>query len=88
MNKRWPKFRTDEEIEKFLEKDLSPYLNAENLGKASLVTFEFEPKDQTVTLRVSKPLLGSIRRAAKKRKMSYQKYMRQALEMAVRKDAA
>ncbi len=80
MKKKFPKLKNDEEIEKFLEKDLSEYIHAGNLKKA---TFEFMPKTERITLRVPPELLTSVKKKAKKQGMSYHKYIRQAMEASL-----
>ncbi len=77
MKKKLPKFKNDEEIEQFLEKDLSEYIHPENLKK---VTFEFLPKTERITLRVPPELLTSVKKKAQKQGMSYHKYIRQVME--------
>lgn len=80
MKKRLPKFKTDIELEDFLKKDLSEYLTPENF---QAVTFEFEPKEKVVNLRMSMALFEKIKSAAEKKKIPYQRYIRQALETSV-----
>ncbi|MBK8304660.1 MAG: CopG family antitoxin [Pyrinomonadaceae bacterium] len=82
MKKQLPKLKSDEELEKFLENDLSAYITAENF---TAMSFEFEPKEKVVNLRMSAGLLDRIKRAALQKKMPYQKFIRQSLEMAVKK---
>ncbi len=55
MNKRIPKFKTDKELEKFLDQDLSEYINKENLIPAS---FEFEAKNKVIM--ICSPISGEI----------------------------
>lgn len=81
MKKQLPKFKNDSEIEKFLDRDLSDYLIPENF---EAVTFEFEPKEKVVNLRMSKALFERIKSAAQKKNIPYQRYIRQALEHSVR----
>lgn len=81
MKKKVPVFKTDEELEAFLEQDLSDYLHAGNFKPARL--FEFQPKQKTVNLRISEALLDAVRAKAKHEGMPYQRYIRQALERAV-----
>lgn len=81
MKKRLPKLKNDSDLEHFLEQDISSYLTPENL---TAMSFEFEPKEKVVNLRVSAGLLDEIKKAAQKRKMPYQKYIRQTLELAVK----
>lgn len=80
MSKKMPKFKTDKELEEFLEKDLSEYITPENFKP---VTFEFEPKEKVVNLRMSTALFDRIKNAAEKKKIPYQRYIRQTLETSV-----
>ncbi len=82
MRKRLPKLKTDDEVERLLETDMSAYLTPENL---TTVSFEFEPKEKVVNLRMSASLLDRIKRAALEKNMPYQKFIRQSLEVAVKK---
>jgi predicted DNA binding CopG/RHH family protein len=82
MKKSVPKFRNDKEVEEFFDDDLSEYLTSENLRP---VTFEFEAKEKIVNLRISSGLLEKVKQAAKSRNMPYQKYIRQALELSLKR---
>lgn len=75
--KKIPVFKTDEEVEAFLEQDLSDYLHPSNFVQ---VKFEFEPKSEKVNLRMSASLLKDIKKRAKKAAMPYQRYIRHVLE--------
>ena len=81
MKRQLPRFKTDEEVEAFLEKDLTDYITPENFQP---ITFEFEPKEKVVNLRMSTALFDRIKNAADKKKIPYQRYIRQALETSVR----
>ncbi|MBW4671260.1 MAG: BrnA antitoxin family protein [Cyanomargarita calcarea GSE-NOS-MK-12-04C] len=72
--------KTDEEAENLLEQDLSEYLNKDNF---KAVTFEFKPKNRTVNLRVSEDLLEEVKTVAKKQGVTYQKYIRNAIEKSL-----
>jgi len=78
--KRIPQFKTDEEAEKFLEQDLSDYLDPKYMVP---LRFEFKPKDTQVNLRLSKGLLHAIKTRAAAEGMSYQKFIRMTLEHTV-----
>ena len=80
MKKILPRVTTDEEAENLLEQDLSEYLNKDNF---KAVTFEFKPKNRTVNLRVSEDLLEEVKTVAKKQGVSYQKYIRNAIEKSL-----
>jgi predicted DNA binding CopG/RHH family protein len=77
MKKKAPKFKSDKEAEKFLDQDLTDFIDP---GKAQRVTFEFLPKTETVNLRFPPELLTAVRKKAEKEGMSYQKYIRRAVE--------
>lgn len=77
MKKKFPTFKNDEEIDTFLEQDISEYIHPGNLTK---VTFEFLPKTERITLRVPPELLTRVKKKAKKQGMSYHKYIRQVME--------
>ena len=80
MSKRAPRLRSDKAAEKFLERDLSAYLDPANMQP---LRFEFQPKDAQVNLRLSKGLLEAIKARAATEGMSYQKFMRMTLEQAI-----
>ena len=80
MGKRIPQFKTDEEAEKFLEQDLSDYLDPKYMVP---LRFEFKPKDAQVNLRLAKELLQAIKARAAAEGMSYQKFIRMTLEQTV-----
>ncbi len=82
MKKHLPKLRTDKEAEEFIKQDLSDYINKDNFSKS---TFEFEPKDTTITFRVSSRLKESLKEISRKRKITYQKALREAMEEYERK---
>lgn len=77
MKKKVPHFKTDKEMEEFLEQDLSDYLHADNFVK---VEFEFLPKDEQINLRLPAQLLSAVKKQAKKAKIPYQRYIRQIIE--------
>jgi predicted DNA binding CopG/RHH family protein len=72
MNKLFPRVKTDKEIE-----DLSDYLNPDNFSQ---VTFESQPKQKQVNIRMSKELLEKVKIASKKEVIPYQQYIRRSLE--------
>jgi predicted DNA binding CopG/RHH family protein len=84
MKKRIPKFKTDKEAEEFLEQDLSDYIHPENFTR---VTFEFAPKDKSVTLRLSSKLLQAVKGTARKRGIQYQRLIREAIEAYLKRAA-
>ena len=81
MKKKFPKFKTDKQIIEFMKKDLTDYINAENLIP---ITFEFEKKDKTITLRLPSSLLDALKASAKKEGINYQKIIRNLIESFVK----
>ena len=80
MSKKLPVFKTDKEAEDFLEDDLSDYISAENLAP---FPFEYRPKQKSINLRISEELLSAVRTEARRRRIPYQRYIRQALEASL-----
>ena len=80
MSRRLPVLRTDEEAEKFLERDLTDYISAENFAPFQ---FEFKPKQKSINLRISGELLNAVRASAERQGIPYQRFIRQTLERAV-----
>jgi predicted DNA binding CopG/RHH family protein len=81
MNKKLPALRSDKAAEDFLAQDLSDYLSAENLAP---YPFEYRPKQKSVNLRISEELLTAVRAAARRHRIPYQRYIRQALETSLK----
>ena len=80
MKKRLKKIKSDKDAERLLRGDLSKYLSKKSFSK---VSFEFSPKDTSISLRLSSDLLRAVKLASKKRGVSYQKYIREALEQSL-----
>ena len=84
MSKSFPKITSDEDAEKLLSEDLTEYLTPENFpSNFKPVTFEFAPKDATISLRLSKDLLDAVKKASGKRGIGYQKFIRESIERAI-----
>ncbi|HVP84044.1 MAG TPA: BrnA antitoxin family protein [Rhizomicrobium sp.] len=80
--KKLPSLKSDRAAEEFVEKaDLSEY----DLSGGEFVRFELKPKDKTVNLRLPGQLLDAVRKRAKRAGLPYQRFIRMALEEAVRK---
>jgi predicted DNA binding CopG/RHH family protein len=78
--KKMPRLRSDKEAEAFVAKsDLTDY----DLSQGQIVRFEFQPKDQRVNMRLPRPLLDAVKAKAAKAGVPYQRFIRQALELAV-----
>ena len=85
MNKKLPAFKTDEEAAGFLDrKDLSYYINAENMVPAR---FEFERKTKNISMRIPATLLEAVKARAARQGIPYQRFIRQTLERVVTKAA-
>jgi predicted DNA binding CopG/RHH family protein len=81
MSKKIPEMTSDEAAESLLEQDMTEYLDLKNWQK---VSFEFQPKVKTVNMRFSQPLYEAVKQAAEKEGISYQRYIRQAVENSLR----
>lgn len=51
------------------------------------ISFEFAPKNKSITLRVSNDLLEAVQAVAKERGTNYQKLIREAIERYLKKAA-
>ena len=81
--KNVPAFKSDEDAEAFLDQDLTDYLDLAHFAE---VSFEFLPKTKQVNLRFPAPLLAAVRQKAKQEGISYQKYIRRAVEKSLLSD--
>lgn len=81
--KKVPEFKSDEEAAEFLEQDPTDYLDLANFTE---VSFEFLPKTKQVNLRFPEPLLEAVRQKAKQEGISYQRYIRRAVEKSLISD--
>jgi len=77
MKKNLKKLKTDKSAENLLKQDLSSYIHSKNFHSTK---FELNPKNQTITIRISEGLLKALKSKAKRQGIHYQKLMRQALE--------
>lgn len=82
MKKRLPKTKSDRAAQALLKKDLADFISPENFKPTS---FEFAPKDKSITLRVSNQLLDAVQSVAKRRGINYQKIIREAIEQFLKK---
>ena len=81
MKKRIPVLKSYEAAEAFLSGDLSAYLTPGNFAD---LRFEYKPKAESINLRLSKELLTAVRSSARRQGVPYQRFIRMALERAVR----
>lgn len=80
MKQQLPPQRSDKAAEAFVANaDLTQY----DLSVLRPVRFEFQPKDERVNMRLPRPLLDAVKAAAAKAGVPYQRFIRQALELAV-----
>ena len=80
MKKKLPKLRSDKQADDFVRTaDLAQY----DLSGMVPVRFEFKPKTARVNMRLSKDLLDNVKARAAKAGVTYQRYIRLALERAV-----
>lgn len=84
MRRKVPRLRSDEDAERFLEQDLTDYIDRRALRIAH---FELRPKDKLISLRLSQQLLDAAKDAAERDGISYQKFIRHAVEEAVSRAA-
>lgn len=80
MKKKLPRLGNDKAAEDFVVKsDLTDY----DLSAMHSMRFEFQPKSERVNMRLPKPLLTAVKASAAKAGVPYQRFIRQALEVAV-----
>ncbi|MFI3138244.1 MAG: BrnA antitoxin family protein [Methylococcaceae bacterium] len=80
MKKKLPKLSTDEAAETFVDKaDLSQY----DLSDMKPVSFEFQPKSKSITMRLPETLFDAIKEEAERSGVPYQRFIRQTLENAL-----
>lgn len=78
--KRFPRFETDEEAERFVETaDLSEY----DFSQFRPARFEFEPKAAQINMRVPQSLLDALKERARHRGIPYTRFIRELMEREV-----
>ena len=80
--KKLPTLKSDREAEDFVA---TAGLTQYDLSGGEFVRFELKPKNKTVNLRLPGELLEAVRKRAKRAGLPYQRFIRMALEEAVRK---
>ena len=81
MKKPIPTFKTDKQAEDFVATaDLTDY----DLSGGEVVRFELKRKDKSVNLRLPAQLLKAVQNRAKRVGVPYQRFIRMALERALR----
>jgi predicted DNA binding CopG/RHH family protein len=74
-----PHFDTDEELEGFLEQDLSDL----DFSQFKPVHFEFAKKTSQVNMRLPEALLAAVKARSVARGIPYTRFIREALEQAI-----
>jgi len=83
MKKKFPDFKSDDEAEVFVESaDLSEY----DFSGMVPMRFELKRKDTSISLRLPEELLNEVRINAKRVGIPYQRFIRLAIERAVKPD--
>ena len=81
MKKKFPEFKTDAEAETFVDTaDLSEY----DFSDMVPTSFELKPKNTAISLRLSDTLLREVRTHADRVGISYQSFIRLAVEQALK----
>ena len=81
MKKKIPTFKNDREAEAFVAAaDLTQY----DLSGFTPMRFELEKKSAKINMRVPEKLLAAVKARAAARGIPYQRFIREALERAVR----
>lgn len=81
MKKKIPTFKNDREAEEFVATaDLTQY----DLSGFTPMRFEFEKKSAKINMRVPEKLLAAVKARAAARGIPYQRFIREALERALR----
>lgn len=81
MKKPLPKLTSDEAAERFVtEADLTQF----DLSAFKPHSFEFAPKSKQVNMRFPEALLDAVKARAAAQGMTYQRFIRQVLETALR----
>jgi len=82
MPRQVPRFETDEELEAFLEQDLSDL----DFSQFKRVHFEFAKKAAQVNLRLPEALLARVKEVAEGKGMPYTRFIRDAIEQAIARE--
>ena len=81
MKRKIPAMKTDEEVEHFLDQDLSDL----DFSEFKPFRFEFESKAARVNMRLPQRQLDVLKAEAKRRGMPYQRLMRELLEQGLQR---
>jgi predicted DNA binding CopG/RHH family protein len=76
-----PRLKTDRQAEQFIARsDLTQF----DLTSLKSTHFEFAAKEARINMRLPGELLSAVKRAAKRRGVPYQRFIRQTLEEAIK----
>jgi predicted DNA binding CopG/RHH family protein len=76
-----PRLKTDRQAEQFVaSSDLTNY----DLSPLKATQFEFAAKEARINMRLPSELLSAVKRAAQRRGVPYQRFIRQTLEQALK----
>jgi predicted DNA binding CopG/RHH family protein len=78
--KKLPTLKSDRAAERFVA---NANLTRFDLSDMRVTKFEFAPKEARLNMRLPGQLLEAVKRAAKRRGVPYQRFIRQALEHAL-----
>ena len=79
--RKLPTMRSDRQAARFVaDADLTRY----DLSTMQPLQFEFAPKEARVNMRLPGELLEAVKAAAQRQGVPYQRFIRQALEQALR----
>ena len=80
MKKKWPRLKSDEEAERFVETaDLTEY----DFSDMKPARFEFEKKAATLNMRLPQALLDAVKRKASQKGVPFTRYVRMLIEQDV-----
>ncbi len=82
MPKQIPKFETDEELEAFIEGDLSDL----DFSQFKRVHFEFAKKTAQLNMRLPEALLEAVKSRSAARGIPYTRFIREVLEQAISRE--
>jgi predicted DNA binding CopG/RHH family protein len=82
MPRQVPKFNSDEEMEAFLDQDLSDL----DFSQFKPVHFEFSKKTAQVNMRLPEALLEAVKARSAARGMPYTRFIREAIEQAIARE--
>jgi predicted DNA binding CopG/RHH family protein len=79
MQRKIPKFTSDEQAGAFLNQDLSDL----DFSQFKPTRFEFQKKTAQINMRLPKALLEAVKRRSAARGIPYTRFIREALEQAL-----